>query len=463
MFKVFFQWVSGKKKDNPPGPKRIINETSRIPLDDTKQVEKNTHNDLAGTKTIEAETELKQIRCELVQVYDENMLNRAREQWKFGEWERLSRIGTIDLEHHPDRAKLALLVAAAFQQKNELATTRQWVQLAKEWGCDKKLIAKILIAGVHNTIGRAAGVYGNNQLAHKHFEVSISIGTPGNSVKSATHARIGKELGRLGLCINQLLHANGINVEIGFNQKQFNLNQLRQFLGSPPALIEDKDINKNKKDFPCFGKAIFIVGMRHSGSTALFNIVRIILKKKRVKFTSYYSENEQQKKLRSQSDQLRLIKTHEFRDDHIMDAVAIISARRDIRDTVASASRRKFHLLEKLGGAVEYAKYNRALHDIWKPYCDYCFVYEEYISDPISSITAVLAFLGVEHLDPKEIFEEIKCLPTDQYDTTLLSPTHITDPERKLSFHDTLDSESLAKINSNHATWLREYGYSITV
>lgn len=407
-----------------------------------------------------------------VQPYDETMLDCAREYWKIGDWDSLVKTDKGALEHHPDRAKLALLVAAGYQQKNDLVVARHWMRLAQEWGCDKKLVARLLIAGVHNTLGRAAVVCGQEKRAFKHFDNAISTGMPGGDIRLVTRTRIEHELGRVGFRINQPSDGNQqfankvvsrfvsrVNAEIGFNRKHRGIDQLRQLLGSPPVLTGDGDNKKHEKNSACFGKSILIVGMRHSGSTALFNIVRIALIKKQVKFSSHYSENEQQKKHCNSDDQLRLVKTHEFRDDLIIDAAAILSTRRDIRDTVASASRRKFFLLKNLGGAIEYAKYNRALHDIWLPYSDYCFVYEEFISDPITAISAVLAFLGAGDLDPREIFEEIRNLPTDQYDTTLLSPSHITDPERKSTFHDNLDSESLVKINSNHAAWLSGYGY----
>jgi len=61
--------------------------------------------------------------------------------------------------------KLALVVAAAWQQAGDHAAARRFMDLAKKWGCDKKLMAQLLVAGVHNTLrsrrdsqqGRAKG------------------------------------------------------------------------------------------------------------------------------------------------------------------------------------------------------------------------------------------------------------------------------------------------------------------
>ena len=45
--------------------------------------------------------------------YDEALLERSRTQWRFGDRPSLATLTRNTLQHHPDRAKLALLVAAA--------------------------------------------------------------------------------------------------------------------------------------------------------------------------------------------------------------------------------------------------------------------------------------------------------------------------------------------------------------
>ncbi|MCK5232791.1 MAG: tetratricopeptide repeat protein, partial [Desulfobulbaceae bacterium] len=125
-----------------------------------------------------------------VQAYDETMLDRAREQWRCGDWNQLVEMEPDSIQHHPERAKLAMLSAVGHQQNNDLPKARQFVRLAQEWGCDKKLVARILIAGVHNSLGRASVVTGQEQRAIKHFESAISISMPGSGVRVITQARI---------------------------------------------------------------------------------------------------------------------------------------------------------------------------------------------------------------------------------------------------------------------------------
>jgi hypothetical protein len=131
--------------------------------------------------------------------YDENLLERARTQWQFGDWQSLVNIERDSLQHHPDRAKLALLAASGYLQLGDSSSARQFTQLAQDWGCSKKLISQILIAGVHNSLGKAAAINGEGQRALHHFENAIAAGAPASELRLLTQARLGEQLGQLGL------------------------------------------------------------------------------------------------------------------------------------------------------------------------------------------------------------------------------------------------------------------------
>jgi 2-polyprenyl-3-methyl-5-hydroxy-6-metoxy-1,4-benzoquinol methylase len=131
--------------------------------------------------------------------YDENLLERARTQWQFGDWESLAKINRDTLQHHPDRAKLALLAAAGKLQTDNNNDAKQFIRLAQDWGINKKLISQILTAGVHNSLGRAAALGNQQQRALQHFESAITIGTPGSDAKLLTQARTGEQLSQLGI------------------------------------------------------------------------------------------------------------------------------------------------------------------------------------------------------------------------------------------------------------------------
>lgn len=134
--------------------------------------------------------------------YDENLLERARTQWQFGDWESLTRLDRDTLQHHPDRAKLALLAAAGHMQAGRMGEARQFVRLSKDWGVSNQLISRILIAGVHNSLGRTSILLSNQSRANEHFAKSVAIGSPGGELKLLMQARVANQCNLLGLSGN---------------------------------------------------------------------------------------------------------------------------------------------------------------------------------------------------------------------------------------------------------------------
>lgn len=131
--------------------------------------------------------------------YDENLLEKTRVQWQFGDWTNLSRIERSALQHHPERAKLALLVSAGHLQLGRVDIARQFIQLALDWGCNKKLLTQILIAGVHNSLGRAAAHTGDYTRAIQHIEKSLTYGAGGGDIRLLVRARTSEQFMQLGL------------------------------------------------------------------------------------------------------------------------------------------------------------------------------------------------------------------------------------------------------------------------
>lgn len=131
--------------------------------------------------------------------YDENLLERSRTQWQVGDWKSLAQLQPDTLQHHPDRAKLAMLAAGGHQQLGNMTSARQYTRLAQDWGCSKKMISQVLIAGVHNTLGRATAIAGRSQQALGHFQNAVNIATPGADARMLVQARAREELGQLDL------------------------------------------------------------------------------------------------------------------------------------------------------------------------------------------------------------------------------------------------------------------------
>lgn len=134
--------------------------------------------------------------------FDENLLERARTQWQFGDWDSLSSISRESLQHHPERARLAALVAAGHGQRGNQEKLQQFIRLAQDWGCSRKLISQVLISGVQNSLGLASMAAGQTDRAKLFFEQSIQTGMPGADLKLLSGARVRQQSQLLGLDVS---------------------------------------------------------------------------------------------------------------------------------------------------------------------------------------------------------------------------------------------------------------------
>jgi len=130
--------------------------------------------------------------------HDGGLLERARTQWQFGDWQSLAQINRDTLEHHPDCAKLALLAAAGRLQTGDDRGARQFVRLAQDWGVNRGLLCRILAAGVHNNLGCVAAITAQNQRMYEHFKSAITLGMPGGDSRLLTQARVSEQLRQIG-------------------------------------------------------------------------------------------------------------------------------------------------------------------------------------------------------------------------------------------------------------------------
>lgn len=128
--------------------------------------------------------------------YDETLLESARTQWQFGDWENLANIKIDVIQHHPQRAKLALLAAAGHFQNDDQNEAHRYIRLAQDWGCSRKLIAQLLISGTHNALGCAAAILGQQTRSEEHFRNAVRSGGVPGDVNLLTRARSAWQLKR---------------------------------------------------------------------------------------------------------------------------------------------------------------------------------------------------------------------------------------------------------------------------
>lgn len=130
--------------------------------------------------------------------YDEGLVQRCRDLWRRGDWGALLEVPLDDVERHPQRARLVLMVASAHQALGQHAQVRTLAGLALQWGCELELVARVLLAGVHNTLGRAAVASGKlRDHALPHFSQAIEPGSPRSMRRLALQARVQEQLAQM--------------------------------------------------------------------------------------------------------------------------------------------------------------------------------------------------------------------------------------------------------------------------
>lgn len=408
--------------------------------------------------------------ADLLDDYEAEAVSVARTNWYLGEWEELSKISLQQYRDHPDLAILATLKAAGFQQLGDIDQSKKYVAIARSLKLDPRLISAILIAGLNNSLGKIAATQGRTDAAKQYFLDSVSLGNNKSAASLASHTRTVKQLTSIGL-MPELQKFSDLESKSPntlpskeLEKLRINYDALKKYVGAGVAL-PDEVSRKNRsatvpiQDLLRRGKEVDLVvaGMRHSGSTALYNLLRLSLISMDIDFEAGYSEAKWLEKTKRKK-QVRLIKIHEVRDDLIRDDAIVITSVRDLRDSVASATRRGFDMLKKFG-AVEYAKYNRSLHEAWARRSHYEFSYESFMQYPEKAVTDLLQFLTMEPVDLMALLADVNNLPVDNYAVTLLSRSHITDPDRKLHFNDTLTEADAEKITRHNYRWLCEHDY----
>lgn len=129
--------------------------------------------------------------------YDENLLERARTQWQFGDWQSLTKLDSDAIQHHPQRAKLALLTAAGHFQRGDKNAAYRFVRLAQDWGCSRKLVAQMLISGAHNALACATACLDQPARAAAHLRSAVEIGGVPGDAELLTEARAARQFAQV--------------------------------------------------------------------------------------------------------------------------------------------------------------------------------------------------------------------------------------------------------------------------
>ncbi|WZB74627.1 FkbM family methyltransferase [Achromobacter insuavis] len=136
-----------------------------------------------------------------VMPYDENLLERTRTQWQFGDWDSLAKLEQDTIRHHPDRAKLALLAAAGQFQAGDMEAGRHYIRLAQDWGCGDALVMQVLAAGAAQQPRTCRSASGQSSACAQTFRERHPAREPGSDSRLVLRARAHEQFAQLGLAL----------------------------------------------------------------------------------------------------------------------------------------------------------------------------------------------------------------------------------------------------------------------
>lgn len=207
-----------------------------------------------------------------------------------------------------------------------------------------------------------------------------------------------------------------------------------------------------------YDKRILIAGMKRSGSTWLYNVVRFCyINAGHTTYGDYIDKYESHT-----CAHVHVVKIHPFDPTLMVDTDRILTSIRDIRDAVASMVRR--NLINNCKEEVIEAARNMisSEHLCWAPFSDLEVRYEYMITHRMETVEMVLALLGIESVDPAEVVNDVEKLGRVVFPgrerTSQLWPNHITDG-RSNAYLDTFESETIRAVEHECAEWLAANGY----
>ena len=142
-------------------------------------------------------------------------LHQARAQWEHGDWAAILELDTAALDNDPERARLALLLAAAHSHIGETDRARVLARQALDWGGSRNMVARVLLSAAQNSMARVAAALDEDATAH--FEAAIRLVQPHADAALLARSRRVRELAGLGLLPQA---AQALEQELGLIKKE---------------------------------------------------------------------------------------------------------------------------------------------------------------------------------------------------------------------------------------------------
>mgnify|MGYP003624825617 CR=1 FL=1 len=403
------------------------------------------------THTVDAEV------YSLIENHDEKGLSRAKAHWFFGEWQKLAELDESILSQHPDRDRMALLVASAHQQLDDHEKAKKFSRMALAWGCPNRIVAQVLISGIHNTLGRIHALKKDNQSSKKHFSSAINI-IKSEDADLVAQARSIREISSMGLIHDAAaLIDNSIDLLSTPLKNLENQKTYLKLIREEQKIINFKLKSGNKNISTAKKNLILIASIPRSGSTWTYNCAREILKLNIDNFYSCWVNDYDP----NNDSPTHLVKVHEPDAELAITSDIIISTRRDIRSVAASLTRMSW--AKKNGEFIDQLNHiTNVIHPFWHERTSFEIEYNQIINNSKNTIEQMGHLLG-KHLTPSEIDTINRYLlemesPSKYCSNTQFHPNHRS--EKHQNPEDILGPSKLKEITTTFLPWLKKYGYA---
>ena len=207
---------------------------------------------------------------------------------------------------------------------------------------------------------------------------------------------------------------------------------------------------------------ILCAGMHRSGSTWLFNTIRMIyICDQESVYSYFFSEYESSRGVKAT---IHVAKTHQFEDVLSVKYDYIFTTCRDLRDVAASAVRKG--IIPNNTSTI--LKYLRKLlseeYENWRSYSDMEVVYEDMVNDKVDMTRSIADRLEIE-VDPVIVSQAVEKLPFPEkgepyFRDTQIHYGHITNGTPG-SYHETLSKRTIRKIERQFSSWLIDRHYML--
>lgn len=234
-------------------------------------------------------------------------------------------------------------------------------------------------------------------------------------------------------------------------------------------------------------KIISIVGPKQTGSTMLFNMIRLCLLNVGFKVDSCFVTNYEANDYNASVDYL-IVKCHEFSEILFKNSFIIFLPIRDVRDCAVSWQKRFFKEIPTTEQYINYAIDNIKIFDDWRRVVGFVVKYEDYVSNKYHFIRRIITKLNIQDktIDIDKIFHEldlihngVNCPDTDCLDdeghrnlqfnnkiyrSTLMTKSHNTSGGRIGKYSTCIPKDILLSMNRHPiiAKHLTSNGYRVS-